>query len=117
MQAVEKSGDVPGLRAQLAAGRLDDGWIQSETLRDVDAGRRTRHAELQLVSRLQRGLIKTYGGIDHRGRVGGIDFERSVMSRNDGHRADPAKMFSDCDCQRGAFFGISGRAQLVQDHK
>ena len=117
MQAVEKLADIARLRAQLRARGLDDRRIQSQPLRDVDARRRSRHADLQFVSRLQRGFVESDRGVHHARRIRAEDFQRGVVRGDYRDASDPPEMLGDGDRQCRAFFGIGGRAQFVQQHQ
>src|SRR6266446_2287374 len=117
MKAVEEARDILSLRAQTRASGSDDCRIQSEPLRDVDSSGCSRNADLQLIRRLQRGLVEADRSVDHSRRIRAIDFERSVVGRDHDHASDFAEVFGDCDRQRRAFFGISGRAEFVEQHQ
>ena len=114
MQPVEEFADVAGLRAEARAGGFDDCGIQSEPLRDVDAGGGAGHADFQFVGGLQRGLVEADGRIEHAGCIRAVDLQRSVMGGDDGHAADAAEMAGDGDGEGGAFFGIGGGAEFVE---
>src|SRR5258705_412003 len=58
VQAIEKAGDVLGLRSDFFASDVDDLGVQAEALSDVDARRRARHSDMQFVGRLQSGLVE-----------------------------------------------------------
>ena len=92
----------------------DDGGIQAEALRDVDARGSARDADFQLIGRLERGFVETDGGVEDSGGVGGVDLERSVMRGNDSEAADGAEMAGDSDGESCAFFGIGGGAEFVE---
>ncbi len=110
VKLVEKLAYVAGLRAETRAGALDDRGIQAEALRDVDARGRAGNSDFQFVGGLERGLVETYGGVDHAGSVRAVDFERRVVGRDDGHAADGGEVSGNGDGEGGAFFGIGGRA-------
>ncbi len=114
MQLVEKLAYVAGLRAETRAGAFDDGGIQAQALRDVDACRRAGHADFQFVGRLQRGFVEADRGVHDAGSIGGVDLERGVMGGDDGHAADAAEVSGDGDGECGAFFGIGGGAEFVE---
>ena len=95
MQAVEKLADIPRLRAQLRPRLLDDHGIQPQPLRNVDPRRRSRHADPQLVSRLQRGFIESDRRVHHSRRIGAENFQRSVMRRNDCDASNPPEVLGD----------------------
>ena len=114
MKFVEEVSDVAGLGAEAGASALNDGGIQSETLRDVDAGRGSGDADFQFVGRLQGGLVEADGGVEHAGRVRGVDLERCVVRGDDGQAADVAEVSGDGDGQGGALFGIGGGAEFVE---
>ena len=91
--------------------------IQPQALRDVDSGGSPGHADLQFVSRLQRGFVEADGGVDHAGSVRAVNFQRSVMRGDHGHAANAAEVDGDGDRQRRAFFGIGGRAEFIEQHQ
>ena len=117
MQAVEKLTDIPRLRAQLRPRRLDDRRVQPQPLRDVDARRRSRHADPQLIRRLQCGFIESDRRVHHPGRIGAEYFQRSVMGGDHGDASDPPEVFGDGHRQRRSFFRIGGRSQFIQQHQ
>src|SRR6267378_5456302 len=92
MQAVEETRDILSLRAQTRARGSNDCRIQSKPLRDVDSSGCSGNADLQFVSRLQRGFIKADRSVDHSRRIRAIDFERSVVRGDHDHASDIAKV-------------------------
>ena len=74
VKLVEKMAYVAGLGAEARSGALDNGGIQAEPLRDVDACGRAGNSDFQFVRGLERGLVETYGGVDHAGSVGAVNF-------------------------------------------
>ena len=73
MKLVEKFAHVAGLRTQFRAGCADDGWIQAKSLRDVDSGGGSGHADFQLVGRLQSCLVEADRRVEHSRRVGSVE--------------------------------------------
>src|SRR5207245_6443554 len=114
MQVIEKLTDVSLLRSKARAGGFNDRGIQSQAFGNVDAGGGSGHSKFELVGGLERGLVETHGSILYYVGVGAVDFERGVVGRDDGDAADSAKVFCDGDGEGSAFFGISGRAQFVE---
>ena len=90
VELVEELAYVAGLRAETRTCACDDGRIQSQPLRDVDAGGRAGDADFQFISRLQRGFVKADGSVHHAGGIRGVDLERRVVRGDDGHAADAA---------------------------
>ena len=114
MKLVEELSDVAGLGTETGARACNDGWIQAEALRDVDAGGGSGNADLQFVGGLERGFVEADRGIEHAWGIRGIDLERSVVRGDDGHAADAAEMSGDGDGESGAFFGIGGGAEFIE---
>ena len=114
MELIEELSDVAGLGTETGAGACDDGGIQAEALRDVDAGGGAGNADFQFVGGLERGLVEADGGVQHAWGIRGVDLERSVMRGDDGQAADAAEMSSDGDGESGAFFGIGGGAEFIE---
>src|SRR6266550_2978689 len=108
MQTIEELSDIARLRAQSRTRRFDDGRIQSEPLRNVDARRRARDADFQLIGWLQGGFVESDRGVDHASRVRAVHFERRVMRGNNSDATQAAKMFCNRYRQRSAFFRIGG---------
>src|SRR5579863_5690361 len=117
VKSVEELTDVASLRAQARARAFDDRGIQSQTLRDVDSGRRAGDADFQFVGGLQRSFVKSDRRVEHAGRIRGVDLERGVMRGDDGYTADVGEVAGNGDGESGAFFGIGGRAEFVEEHK
>src|SRR5215469_13737859 len=117
VQAIEEARDILGLRAQTLARGGDDLEIQAEALRDVDAGGRAGHTNVQLVCRLQGGFVETNGGIDHAFGIRAIDFQRRVVSRDGADAAEPAEVVGNGNGQGGAFFWIGGGTELIEQHE
>src|SRR4051794_4359281 len=95
MELVEELSYVARLRPQARAGTSDDGGIQSQALRDVDAGGRAGNTDFQFISRLQRGLVESYRRVQNSGSVGRVDLERRVVRRNNGYATDGTKTPGD----------------------
>jgi hypothetical protein len=108
VQLVEEAGDVHLLRAQALAGGGDDGGVQAQPLGGLDAGRRAGHAEAELVVGRERDLVHAGGGVEHAGRVGGVDLERGVVRGDERPRARREEVAGNGHGQRRAFFGIGG---------
>src|SRR5438874_2619765 len=114
MQAIEEAGDVLRLRAKPRASLDDDAFIQAQALGDVDASGGSWNAGAQFVRRLQGALIEADGGVKHTGGVGGVNLERSVMSGDDADASGAQEVLGDSNGQRGAFFGIGGGAEFIE---
>ena len=117
MQLVEEAGDVHLLRTEALAGGGDDAGVQAQPLGGLDAGRRAGNAEAQLVVGRERHFIHAGRGVEHAGRVGGVDLERGVVRGDQRPRARRQKVAGNGHGQRGAFFGIGGGAELVEQHQ
>ena len=117
MKLVEKLPDVASLRSQPRPRALDDGGIQSQPLSNVDARRRAGHADFQFIGRLQCRLIEADRRVHHAGRVCGVNFERRVVSGDDGDAADAAEVSGNGHGQGRAFLRIGGRTEFVQQHE
>src|ERR1044071_6845282 len=117
VQTVEKLAYVLRLRGQAFTRGVSNLAIEAETLRDVDAGRRSGHADAQLIGGLKSLLVKAHGRVERARGVGGIDLERGAMRGNNAERAAAVKMVCNGDGQRRAFFGIGGRAEFVKQDK
>src|SRR5215471_3167792 len=114
MQAVEELAKLSRLRSQTGSSRLNDCRIESEALRDVDSSRRTRDADLQLVGWPERRFVKSHGRVHHAWRIRAENFERGVMSGNDGEAVRFQKMLGNGNRQDCALFGIRCRTQFIK---
>ena len=117
VQAVEEAGNIHLLRAQALAGGGDDARVQAQPLGGLDAGRRAGNAEPQLIVGHEGDLVHAGRGVEHAGRVGGVDLERGVVSGDERPRARREKVAGNGHGQRRAFFGIGGGAELVEQHQ
>ena len=117
MELVDKLGDVAGLRGQLRSSAVDDFGIESEALRDVDAGGRARDADFQIIGGLQSFLVESDGRVENAGRVGGVDLERSVVGGDDADASDVIEVSGDGDGERCSFFGIGGGAEFIEQNE
>ena len=62
VQTVEELADILRLRGQAFTRGVSDLAIEAETLRNVDAGRRSWHADAQLIGGLKSIFIEAHGG-------------------------------------------------------
>ena len=117
MQAIQKLTNISSLRAQARPCSVNDGRVQAQALRDVEACGRARHADFQFIRRLQRGFVESNRGIHHSRSVCAVYLERSVVGGDYRDAPDPAEMVRDGDRQRRSFFGVGGRAEFVQEYE
>ena len=71
----------------------------------------------KLERRSQCVVIEAHGGVEHSRRVCRIYLEGGVVRGDDADACGTAEVVGDGHRQRGALFGIGGRAQLVQQNQ
>ena len=113
MQAIKKFRNISRLCSHPRAGSFYDRSIQSQPPCDVDSCGRTRHADSQLVRRLQSALVESDGSVHDPVRIRSIDFQRSVVRRDDSDAADLPEVLGNRDRKRCAFFRIGGGAEFI----
>ncbi len=117
VETVEEAGDVLGLGVQTLAGGGDDGGIEADALGDVDAGGGSGNTEAELVGGRESLLVETDGGVDGSGSVFSVDLEGGEVGGDDGPGSAAEEMLGDGDSEGGAFLGIGGGAQLVEENE
>src|SRR5207237_9444178 len=75
------------------------------------------NAGAQSGSGLQGALVESDSGIEHAFSIGGVNLERSVMRGDDADASSAQEVLGDGDGERGAFFGIGRRAELIEQYQ
>ena len=88
--------------------------VEAETRGGLDAGGCAGNAEAKLVVGHEGDFVDTGSGVEHAGRVGGVDLERGVVGGDERPCAGGEEVCGDGDGERGAFFRIGGGAELVE---
>ena len=87
---------------------------EAEALGDVEAGGGSGDAEAELVGGGEGLLVEADGGVEDAGAVGGVDLERGEVGGDAGPGAEREEVGGDGDGEGGAFFGVGGGAELVE---
>src|SRR6185312_97058 len=110
MQTIEELGDILSLGTDTRASRVDNRWIQSQPLRDIQASGGTRDSNAQFVSWLKRVLVEADGGVENARSIRSINFQRCVVGGDHGHSTHAPEVIGNCYGKRCAFFRIGRRA-------
>ena len=115
VKLVEEGANIGGLGGERDASVGDDVRREAEAGGDVEAGGGAGDAETELVGGRERFGIEADRGVDNAGVGGGVDLERVEMGGDERPGAAAEKVTGDGDGEGRAFFGIGGRAKLVEE--